>query len=66
LAREDGRLLARTRPGSDGILAKPLVVDGVVYVFDRDGSVTALRVETPEEGEATDGSIDPFNMTIDD
>lgn len=48
LAREDGRMLARTRPGGDGIRTKPLVVDGVVYVFDQNGRVIALQVKPAE------------------
>jgi outer membrane protein assembly factor BamB len=51
LAKEDGRMLARVRPGGDGIRVKPLVVNGVVYVFDDDGSLTALRVKPPEDDE---------------
>lgn len=53
LARDDGRMLARVRPGGDGIRAKPLVVDGVVYVFDQDGELIALRVK-PDEPESDD------------
>ncbi|MDJ0806765.1 MAG: outer membrane protein assembly factor BamB [Gammaproteobacteria bacterium] len=45
LSRDDGRMLARIRPGRDGIHTKPLVVDGVVYVFDRNGRVTALQAK---------------------
>ncbi|MEN8180125.1 MAG: outer membrane protein assembly factor BamB [Pseudomonadota bacterium] len=53
LAREDGRMLARTRPGGDGIRTKPLVVDGVVYVFDQNGRVIALQAK-PAEPESDD------------
>ncbi len=43
LSQDDGRLVARTRVGDGGIRAKPLVVDGVVYVYDDGGRLSALR-----------------------
>jgi len=45
LATDDGRMLARTRVGGDGIHAKPLVADEVVYVLTDGGRLTALRAE---------------------
>ncbi|MBL3527257.1 MAG: outer membrane protein assembly factor BamB [gamma proteobacterium endosymbiont of Lamellibrachia anaximandri] len=47
-SQEDGRMIARIRVGSEGIRAKPLVVDGIVYVFDDSGKLTALRMRLPE------------------
>ncbi len=43
LAADDGRMLARVRVGSDGIRAKPLVVDDVIYVLNDNGRLAALR-----------------------
>ncbi len=48
LARDDGRMLARVRPGRAGIHAKPLVAGGVVYVFDKNGRLTALQAKPVE------------------
>jgi outer membrane protein assembly factor BamB len=48
LATDDGRMLARTRVGSDSIRAKPLVVDDVVYVFSDNGRLAALKAERRE------------------
>ena len=48
LARDDGRMLARVRPGRAGIRAKPLVAGGVVYVFDKNGRLTALQAKPVE------------------
>jgi outer membrane protein assembly factor BamB len=45
LATEDGRMLARIRVGGDGIHAKPLVADEVVYVLTDGGRLAALRAE---------------------
>ena len=45
LSQYDGRLLARERVGGDAIRVQPLVRDGIVYVFDQDGTLTALRAE---------------------
>ncbi len=45
LSQYDGRLLARNRVGNDPIRVKPLVHDGIVYVMDDDGTLTALRAE---------------------
>jgi len=42
LAAEDGRLLARSRLGSSGIAATPVVKDGVVYVLDESGDLFAV------------------------
>jgi outer membrane protein assembly factor BamB len=51
LAKDDGRMLARVRPGRDGIHAKPLVADGVLYVLDKNGRLTALQAK-PIEAES--------------
>ena len=48
LEQYDGKLLARYRVGSDAIRAMPLVQDGVVYVWDDGGTLTALRAESIE------------------
>ncbi len=50
-AKDDGRMLARVRPGRDGIHAKPLVADGVLYVLDKNGRLTALQAK-PIEAES--------------
>jgi outer membrane protein assembly factor BamB len=44
----DGRMLARQRVGGDAIRVQPLVRDGIVYVFDQGGTLTALQVEPIE------------------
>lgn len=43
LSREDGRQLLRTRVGSAPIFAQPIAADGVVYIYDSDGDLTALK-----------------------
>jgi outer membrane protein assembly factor BamB len=48
LEQYDGKLLARNRVGSDAIRLKPLVHNGIVYVFDDGGTLTALRAEPIE------------------
>ncbi len=48
LSQYDGKLLARTRVGGDAIRIKPLVYDGIVYVLDDSGTLTALRAEAIE------------------
>jgi len=47
-AQEDGHLVARTHVSGEPIRIKPLVVDGVVYVFDDGGRLTALRPKLPK------------------
>ncbi|MBV5310163.1 PQQ-binding-like beta-propeller repeat protein, partial [Chromatium okenii] len=44
LHQADGRLLGRTRITKDGITARPLLVDGRLYVYAKDGTLTALSV----------------------
>lgn len=44
---EDGAIVARTRAGSDPILAAPEVLDGVLYVLSSGGDLYAIRL--PEE-----------------
>ena len=50
LSQYDGSLLARIRVGGDAIRVKPLVRDGVVYVLDDGGKLSALRAEPIESG----------------
>ncbi|MCP3867157.1 MAG: outer membrane protein assembly factor BamB [Gammaproteobacteria bacterium] len=45
----DGEMLARVQAGSDAITARPLVEDGVLYVYGEGGRLTALTVEEPED-----------------
>lgn len=45
LARDDGRTLARVPTDGSAVAAQPLVVDGLVVVVTRAGSVLALRPE---------------------
>jgi outer membrane protein assembly factor BamB len=40
----DGRFVARYRAGDGGINVSPLVVDDVAYVLNRDGQLTALKL----------------------
>ena len=47
LAREDGRIVARVRVGSDPISATPVVIDGVVYVYGDGGRLQALTPVLP-------------------
>lgn len=44
LSGTDGRQLARVQVSSDGIDAKPVVVDNVVYIYAKDGTLAALKV----------------------
>jgi outer membrane protein assembly factor BamB len=43
LSTDDGRLLARIRAAKSPIEAKPVVMDGIVYVYAKDGTITALK-----------------------
>jgi outer membrane protein assembly factor BamB len=54
LAQYDGRMLARTKVGSDGIRIKPLVVDGMVYVLDDGGRLAALKAEPVDSDQSVD------------
>lgn len=45
LSQYDGRMLARTHVSGGAIRAQPLVRDGIVYVLDEDGELTALKAE---------------------
>jgi outer membrane protein assembly factor BamB len=45
LDASDGRLLARTRVDGDGIATAPLVVDDLIVVYGRGGSLSVLRLE---------------------
>ena len=43
LSISDGRLLGRTQIASSPIEAKPLIIDGTVYIYAKDGTLAALR-----------------------
>jgi len=45
LAQDDGRLLDRKKISDQRILAKPLVLDDILYVYASDGQLTALTVK---------------------
>jgi outer membrane protein assembly factor BamB len=44
LSKDDGRLLARSRPGAAGILSTPIVTRETAYVLDRGGRIAALQL----------------------
>jgi outer membrane protein assembly factor BamB len=44
LSIDDGRLMARERISDSPIEARPVVVDDVVYVYAKDGTLAALKV----------------------
>jgi len=48
LSTEDGRVLGRVKVSSSPIKQIPLVDEGVIYVQDVDGEVTALRLKMAE------------------
>ncbi|MGR8934992.1 MAG: outer membrane protein assembly factor BamB [Gammaproteobacteria bacterium] len=43
LSTDDGRLMARERISDSPIEARPVVVDDIVYVYAKDGTVAALK-----------------------
>lgn len=43
LAVSDGRQLGRAKVSSSAISAKPVVVNGTVYIYSKDGTLTALK-----------------------
>jgi outer membrane protein assembly factor BamB len=45
LSREDGRMLARVRVDSSGILASPVAYRDIVFIYGRGGTLTALQVQ---------------------
>jgi outer membrane protein assembly factor BamB len=45
IAVEDGRIAARLRVDSDGVLVRPLVLGDTVYVFGNGGTLAALRAD---------------------
>jgi outer membrane protein assembly factor BamB len=45
LSREDGRMLARVRVDSSGILAPPVAYRDIVLIYGRGGTLTALQVQ---------------------
>lgn len=44
LSKTDGRLLARIEITDEAIVAQPVVVDGMLYVYASDGTLAAVRV----------------------
>ncbi len=47
LSKVDGRQLGRVKISDSAIDARPLIVDNVVYVYAKDGTLAALRIRTP-------------------
>ena len=47
LHQTDGKILARSRVGSDPITAAPVVVDGVAYIYGDGGALAAVRPVEP-------------------
>ncbi len=45
LDREDGRMLARTRVDSSGIIAAPVAYRDIVLIYGKGGTLTALQVQ---------------------
>lgn len=45
LSQVDGRFVSRTRVDSDGVRARPLVVDDMLYIFGNSGKLEALTVK---------------------
>ncbi len=45
LSGGDGRLLGRVKVADSSIDEKPIVIDDVVYVYSKDGTITALKVK---------------------
>ena len=43
LSISDGRLLGRIKIAKSPIETKPVVVDGIVYVYAKDGTLAALK-----------------------
>lgn len=48
LSQYDGSMLGRSRVGGEAIRVRPLVRDGIVYVLDDGGKLSALRIEPKE------------------
>lgn len=44
LSKEDGKMLARAKTGSDAISNRPLVVDGILYALDDGSGLNAYRI----------------------
>lgn len=45
LSEEDGRMLARARVDSAGVIAPPVAHNGMVFIYGKGGTLTALRVQ---------------------
>jgi len=45
LSTSDGRLLSRIKVGKAPIQNKPVVLDGIVYVYAKDGTLAALKAQ---------------------
>ena len=43
LSREDGRQMLRVKVGSAPIFAQPVVAEGICYIYDSDGNLSALK-----------------------
>jgi outer membrane protein assembly factor BamB len=43
LSREDGRQVSRVKVGSAPIFAQPIVANGICYIYDSDGNLSALK-----------------------
>ena len=47
LSTTDGRQLARIKVADSAIEAKPVVVDNIVYIYAKDGTLAALKTRSP-------------------
>ncbi|MTI12983.1 outer membrane protein assembly factor BamB [Sansalvadorimonas verongulae] len=45
ISQVDGRIVGRTKVDSSGIRSRPLVVDGVIYVYTNGGDLAALKID---------------------
>ncbi|MEI7796090.1 MAG: outer membrane protein assembly factor BamB, partial [Methylococcaceae bacterium] len=45
LSSTDGRLLGRTQVADSAIEAKPIVIDDVIYIYAKDGTLAALKIK---------------------
>lgn len=45
LSKTDGRLLGRIEVTDEPIISRPIVVDGIVYVYVSDGTVAAVKMD---------------------
>ena len=54
LSRDDGEQLGRINIDDSAIVAKPIVIDGVVYVYLKDGTLAALKASGLETENTSD------------